>query len=61
MWVWRFAGCHKTAKDGNCFLGLKRFLALVSVWQRLFSPHAQHGSMQGRSGCVCERMYRLFF
>ncbi len=50
--VWCFMGCYKTAIECDCFLGLHWFSASVSVWDRDFSPHAIHGSMQGRSGCV---------
>jgi hypothetical protein len=61
MWVWRFYGCHKTAKGGGCFLGLQRFSAPVSVWRASFSSQEQHMSMLNSTACGCESMYRLLF
>jgi hypothetical protein len=61
MWVQAFYGCHKTAKEGNAVLASKRFLASVSVWDKPFSSHAQHGSMQRPPRCGCGSMLTLFF
>jgi hypothetical protein len=61
VWVWRFAGCHKTETGGGCFLRLQRFSASVSVWGMRFLPHALHGSMLKPLQCGCGGMYRLSF
>jgi len=36
VWVWRLLRHHKTATATDCFLGLQRFPAPVTVWQRPF-------------------------
>jgi hypothetical protein len=54
-----FAGCHKNATEGNCFLPKQRFSNPVSVWCMRFSPHALHGSMLKAPRCGCGGMQRL--
>jgi hypothetical protein len=45
----------------GCVLFLQRFSAPVSMWDVLFSPHADHSFMQSRFGCECGSMQRLCF
>jgi len=61
MWWKIFCGCHKTANEGGCFLGLHCFSLPVAVWHTCFSSHALHSSMLKAYSCACETMYRLLF
>jgi hypothetical protein len=42
-------------------LSLQRFFASVWMWDKRFSPHAQHGVMLEGFGCGFEGMHRLLF